>query len=82
MLHTMTDDNYDLMLKVHNVAPFKIVRVRLPTPFPDRGIRLLIKQSSILPSTGSRPVPALQGPEARLAQPLDRQRLVRRRPAW
>ncbi len=29
MLHTMTDDNYDLMLKVHNVAPFKIVRVRL-----------------------------------------------------
>ena len=34
MLHTMTDDNYDLMLKVHNVAPFKIVRVRRATPFP------------------------------------------------
>lgn len=45
MLHTMTDDNYDLMLKVHNVAPFKIVRVRLTTPFPDCGNRLLIKQT-------------------------------------
>ncbi|TKA54769.1 hypothetical protein B0A53_02578 [Rhodotorula sp. CCFEE 5036] len=30
MLHTMTDDNYDLMLKVHNVAPFKIVREAAP----------------------------------------------------
>ncbi|POY71579.1 hypothetical protein BMF94_5404, partial [Rhodotorula taiwanensis] len=30
MLHTMSDDNYELMLKVHNVAPFKIVREAAP----------------------------------------------------
>jgi 3-oxoacyl-[acyl-carrier protein] reductase len=30
MLHTMTDDTYELMLKVHNVAPFKIIREAAP----------------------------------------------------
>ncbi|GAA5990434.1 hypothetical protein JCM10908_007370 [Rhodotorula pacifica] len=30
MLHTMTDDNFELMLKVHNVAPFKIIREAAP----------------------------------------------------
>ncbi|GJN93809.1 hypothetical protein Rhopal_006867-T1 [Rhodotorula paludigena] len=30
MLHTMTDDTFELMLKVHNVAPFKIIREAAP----------------------------------------------------
>ncbi|CEQ41754.1 SPOSA6832_03507 [Sporobolomyces salmonicolor] len=30
MLHTMTDEGYELMLKVHNVAPFKIIRESAP----------------------------------------------------
>jgi len=30
MLHTSTDDGYRLMLEVHNVAPFRIVREAAP----------------------------------------------------
>ncbi|GAA6056386.1 hypothetical protein JCM3770_005983, partial [Rhodotorula araucariae] len=30
MLHTTSDDTYELMLKVHNVAPFKIIREAAP----------------------------------------------------
>jgi 3-oxoacyl-[acyl-carrier protein] reductase len=30
MLHTTTDDVFRLMLEVHNVAPFKIVREAAP----------------------------------------------------
>ncbi|GAA5864837.1 hypothetical protein JCM1840_004921 [Sporobolomyces johnsonii] len=30
MLHTMTDEGYELMLTVHNVAPFKIIREAAP----------------------------------------------------
>ncbi|KAM0786183.1 hypothetical protein ACM66B_006990 [Microbotryomycetes sp. NB124-2] len=30
MLHTMTDEHFDLMYKVHNLAPFRIVREAAP----------------------------------------------------
>lgn len=30
MLHTMTDDTFELMLKVHNTAPFRLIREAAP----------------------------------------------------
>ncbi|GAA5943194.1 hypothetical protein JCM3775_007623 [Rhodotorula graminis] len=30
MLHTMSDDTYELMLKVHNVAPFRLIKEAAP----------------------------------------------------
>ena len=30
MLHTMTDETFELMLKVHNTAPFRIIREAAP----------------------------------------------------
>jgi NAD(P)-dependent dehydrogenase (short-subunit alcohol dehydrogenase family) len=30
MLHTTTDEGYELMLKVHNVAPFRLIREAAP----------------------------------------------------
>jgi 3-oxoacyl-[acyl-carrier protein] reductase len=30
MLHTMTDETFELILKVHNTAPFRIIREAAP----------------------------------------------------
>lgn len=30
MLHTMTDETFELMLKVHNTAPFRLIREAAP----------------------------------------------------
>lgn len=30
MLHTMSDETFELMLKVHNTAPFRIIREAAP----------------------------------------------------
>lgn len=30
MLHTMSDDAFELMLKVHNTAPFRVIREAAP----------------------------------------------------